>query len=59
MKQAKPKRGRPVKNHGFLRINVRLPPDLLKRVVDATNKDASSINSEIIRRLANSFGMKV
>ena len=52
------KKGRPITNQGFPRINVRLPPDLFERLKDAAAKDYRPINSEIIRRLNHSFRLK-
>lgn len=56
--KVKRKRGRPETTNGFPRLNVRLPPDLLQKIVDASNENFVSINSEVIRRLRYSLGIK-
>jgi predicted HicB family RNase H-like nuclease len=56
MKQAKPKRGRPATTQGFPSVKLRLPPELHKKILAAAEKDFTSLNSQIIRRLMYSFG---
>lgn len=51
----KPKVGRPRTTQGFPRVTLRLPPDLHRELAICANQNVSSINTEVIRRLRDSF----